>query len=44
MKRQTDYFQWWIQRGIFGHGSQSSLAIDFDPSNEEINVRYWEIY
>jgi len=27
------------------HGIPSSLAIDFGPpSNDEINVRYWETY
>jgi len=25
-----------------GHGPPSSLAIDVGPSNEEINMRYWE--
>src|SRR6218665_1618564 len=35
--------QWWIQRGEIQPWPQSSLAIDFGtPTNEKINVRYWD--
>src|SRR6218665_135062 len=43
-KRLSTLIQWRIQGEQIRPWSKFSLAIDIDPSNEEISMRYFETY